>query len=928
MSDCVTLAIKQNTDVIAAAKRVEAASAAVTQAKSSIYPSLVSSGYFQKREQSLASQGNLAVDTRTNDYNLDVRVSQNLYSSGAVRARIAAAKLQEKSAALDYQAQLETTILLVRSAFYQTLYAEGSIGVRQEALDLLQAQLKDQRDRLAAGSVSQINVNRAQVALANEEPAFNDARYTLRAAYVTLAQALAVPYPDGALAAPFHVRGELVNRPVKYSLDECLRRAENQRPEIAARQLDIEALNRQLTVDKSTTRPRLDAFAAYDVYSETSTLAQDDYFKGYTIGLNASWQIFDGFATLGRVRSTRARIGGAAASLTAVRQQVQADVRTAYYQFQEAEATLRPEADNIRLANETLQVTQNNFNAGLAAQLDVLATPRGFDPRAIHRTFWASCLQRRPGPPGSRHRRGPASRPASAGAHRETRPAPQRGTRQMMKPFPAQWARRSLRSTAFFPGVAIGACLLALVCAPRSLHAENLTLEQCLRETALHNPLIVVQARNIKAAAGTALTLRSRALPTFAIGGILGQQGAESDAKLLEPAGRNAAGQEVNVLVVQKRPSQFIAIGTEALYQPLFDAAIPATWRRATLETATAQENYYAAAVTQLYATRTLFYVALFQRENGVILADIDRSFASNIKTVEGMVNAGLSSRQALLQAQTQRAGFASLITATTGAYRTTLTALLAAMGREQSAVGGGDLVANVHLEGELDDKPITFDSRLAARQALASRSDLLALRLLIRSFREDARITRAGYYPLVRVYVTGELIPQSFVRSDRPNALRSGDQVQTSEIRPGGQYSWNVIDTGLVSGTAQLIDRTREQLEASLVRLEQDIPRNLARLRAQLDDAAATIKATTENLTAAQDTLNIVTASVAQGTDSQLDFENAETGLLSTRSSLLQARFQASIARAEFDSVAGGYLRFVPAAEPARSSSKARMEK
>ena len=374
LSDCVTLAIRQNPDVLIAAKRVEGARAAVTQAKAGIFPTVQSSGYYQRREQGLASEGNVDVNRRTDDYNVDVRASQNLYSSGAVRARIAVAKLGERAAALDYQAQLETTILAVRVAFYQTLYAEGTIGVRQQALDLLGAQLKDQRDRLSAGSVSQINVNRAQVALANEEPALNEARYNLHAAYVTLAQALAIQYAGGAGDAPFRVRGELAYRPGKYSLDDCLRRAENQRPEIASRQLEIESLNHQIIADKSTTRPRLDAFAAYDIYSETTTLAKDDSFNGYTIGFNASWQIFDGFATLGRVRATRARIGGAAASLTATRQQVQSDVRTAYYQLQEAEATLRPQADNIRLANETLQVTQNNFAAGLAAQLDVLSS--------------------------------------------------------------------------------------------------------------------------------------------------------------------------------------------------------------------------------------------------------------------------------------------------------------------------------------------------------------------------------------------------------------------------------------------------------------------------------------------------------------------------------------------------------------------------
>ena len=72
-------------------------------------------------------------------------------------------------------------------------------------------------------------------------------------------------------------------------------------------------------------------------------------------------------------------------------------------------------------------------------------------------------------------------------------------------------------------------------------------------------------------------------------------------------------------------------------------------------------------------------------------------------------------------------------------------------MGREQRGVGGGDLVGTVRLEGSLDAGVLSFDPRAAADQALAERPDLEYLRLLARRFREDSRIARAGYYPLVR---------------------------------------------------------------------------------------------------------------------------------------------------------------------------------
>lgn len=373
LAECLDLAVKQNPDVEAASKRVEAARANVLVAKGPLYPTLASNGIYQHLEQEYATSGGADLTRRPEDYSITNRLTQNVFSAGAVRNRIAAAKLTLQSESLNYLTAVDNVALAVRLAFYQTVYAEASIGVRQQAVDILNSQLTDQRDRLKAGSVSQLNVNRAQVSLANERPALEQARYELRAAYVALAELLAVSYPaDVEAAAPFRVRGAIDYRGTPASLSECLIRAAQMRPEIQARRYDLEALNRQVAVEKAGTRPQLNAFAGYDLFSETSQLADRENFSGYTIGVTGSWQIFDGFATLGRVRAARARVGGGAAVLASIQQQVEAEVRTAYYQLQQAEATLRPQAENVRMANETLDLTQSNFNASLTTQLDIL----------------------------------------------------------------------------------------------------------------------------------------------------------------------------------------------------------------------------------------------------------------------------------------------------------------------------------------------------------------------------------------------------------------------------------------------------------------------------------------------------------------------------------------------------------------------------
>ena len=374
LAECVDLLTKQSPEVMTAAKQVESAKAAVTQARAGIFPNLVASGYFQRREQDVADEGGTQTGIRPNDYTGDLRLTQNVFSSFAVRNRIKAAHLTEQIADLNYQAVLNTTAGQVREAFYSTLAAEASIAVQQQAVNLLAAQLKDQQDRLAAGSVGQINVNRAQVALANEQPPLLEARANVRTAYATLAQLLGIAYPKGAADAPFRVRGALEVSPYTLPVEECIRQALNNRPELEARKLALDVLSHQIVVEKAATRPQVNLFAAYDVYSEPVVAANKDTFSGYTLGVAASWSIFDGFATLGRVRGVRAQQGAAAAQLGETRLLVETEARNAYDQLRTAEATLRPQSQNIALATETLDLTTRNLDAGLGTQLDVLTT--------------------------------------------------------------------------------------------------------------------------------------------------------------------------------------------------------------------------------------------------------------------------------------------------------------------------------------------------------------------------------------------------------------------------------------------------------------------------------------------------------------------------------------------------------------------------
>lgn len=455
--------------------------------------------------------------------------------------------------------------------------------------------------------------------------------------------------------------------------------------------------------------------------------------------------------------------------------------------------------------------------------------------------------------------------------------------------------------------------------------AEALTLDECLREVARNNPSIEIQRNQMREALGTRLSLRSRALPNLRVGLYAGQQGDEgtsinSAGDLRDDSGKRVAFPEQRI----DRGSRLFAIGNGQLLQPLFDAAIPASFRRGTLEVAVAKENFVSVTSSVLYQARLQFNQALYAREAGKVLGEVSKRLDANSREIGDLVNSGLLGRQRLLQAQVQRSSYDTPVLAYQGSYDNAVATLWRLMGRH----GGyehGDPIKELTLTGSLADAQLPkLDAARIIPEALAVRPDIKYLRDMVQANKEDARIVRAGYYPVAQLIVTGQALPQNFVRSSRPNAVRAGDEIDTNEVRFGGRYTWTVIDTGAVQGNAQRIDHLREALQATLRHVEGNVSRDVALLQALSDDLDAQLKTYRDNSATAADTLQIVSDAVKQGTSSQLEVIDAESGQLNTQLGLLNVQLQASNALADFDRITGGYVRLVEEQPPAGPATPA----
>ena len=362
----VALADGQNPEIIIARKKVEAAHGGLIEARSGYLPSVISSGFADKRQTQATTH------LRNEDYNASVRALQNVYTGGAVSNQVGIAELIVEKQRCELEEVRNKVALDVRVGFYDVLLNRAKVRVRENSVRVLGEELKTQEERLRAGIVGTLNVRRAQVALDNEQPELASAKTQLTNSYLRLGELFGIDFRSNPDQPRFEVAGQLQYAALHPDLNECLGRADVNRAEIKARQIDVEIEDRQYLVDRSELRPHVQLFSGYEVYNERDPAIGPEFNHGYLAGVSGSWHLFDGFATKGRMQATHARRDAAVAALGAARRAVASDVRSAFLDLQQGENVLQTETKSVQTADESLEIAKTNLAAGLGTQLDIL----------------------------------------------------------------------------------------------------------------------------------------------------------------------------------------------------------------------------------------------------------------------------------------------------------------------------------------------------------------------------------------------------------------------------------------------------------------------------------------------------------------------------------------------------------------------------
>ena len=368
LRSAIRYALDHNYAILQAREAIRLQEGVIVQVSSQQIPNVSAQGQWQRNDASISQFSPPA----TSLWALELKATQTLYAGGGVQSSIKGAKLTRDAATSQFQTAIDTALLDVRTTFYNVILAREKIRVEEENVKLYQHQLEDTKNQFTSGTVSNFEVLRAKVFLANAQPNLIIARNSYRIAIEQLRQSIGAP---GSAAFP-EVVGDLNVEPASFDADAAIASAHAHRPELQRLGKLKDAAEQSVKTARSNFYPNVQAFGGYqwDSFTFADPAYGTEGANGWLFGLQSTWSIFDGRATDGRVRQAKSMLEQARLSTASEELEIDVEVRQAMSSLQAAQELLTASKQTIEEAEEDLRLADAKFHAGSATQLDVLTS--------------------------------------------------------------------------------------------------------------------------------------------------------------------------------------------------------------------------------------------------------------------------------------------------------------------------------------------------------------------------------------------------------------------------------------------------------------------------------------------------------------------------------------------------------------------------
>ncbi len=362
----VLTAIGNSREIQIALQEREKADAKVVEAYAQAAPRVELTAGYTRLDQA-PSMGGAAMGYRDN-YSVGASLTQPVYRGGSIGAGVRAAKIYTVLVDEQLRGAFQRVIYNVRKGYYDARLAVELELASAEAVKVAQRHLDDVRKQFQAGTLSAFDVLSAEVELKNLTAQNVQNQNSVQLALTNLYNLMGVSQESAVT-----LTDDLSYRPfADAKMEEAVDLAYLQQTDILQSDLNILLQREALTVARSGYLPTLDAvfnpqLAKPDPHDATNNL----WAGAWSAGLNLKYVLFEGFATVARVRQAQATLRQSELQRTDAEQRVLLMVRQAILNLQYADRFVQSQQANVQQAEEALRLAELGFREGVRKEVEV-----------------------------------------------------------------------------------------------------------------------------------------------------------------------------------------------------------------------------------------------------------------------------------------------------------------------------------------------------------------------------------------------------------------------------------------------------------------------------------------------------------------------------------------------------------------------------
>jgi len=305
------------------------------------------------------------------NYHSRLDLTWPVYTGGRTTALTRAARAESEATASDLASVQADLRLDVTRAYWNAVTAAETVHVVEQALDRLDAHLRDLRAQLDAGFIPPNDVLSAEAQRSRQEVQVIEARHASELALAELRRLVGL---DAALPVRLTSGLEQARAPDTADLAAQVERAQAARPERAALSQRIDAAAARVDAAGSPRKPTVALNGGLDYARPNPRFfpRSRDWRDSWDVSVNASWLLWDAGRRAADVAEASATRTALQARLQEFDSLVALEVRQRRLDVDAGRAAARAAADGLRSATEARRVVGERFAAGVATSTDVL----------------------------------------------------------------------------------------------------------------------------------------------------------------------------------------------------------------------------------------------------------------------------------------------------------------------------------------------------------------------------------------------------------------------------------------------------------------------------------------------------------------------------------------------------------------------------